>query len=36
MEIVKWVPPLCSPDFGETGKLYDYPTKKILSYRPPA
>jgi NAD(P)-dependent dehydrogenase (short-subunit alcohol dehydrogenase family) len=26
---------LCLPSFGETGKIYDYRYKKLLSYRPP-
>ena len=26
---------LCVPSFGETGKIYDYRYKKLLSYRPP-
>src|SRR6185369_6795341 len=35
-EVAEKIVPLCSPDFSESGKLYDYPTKKLLSYRPPA
>ena len=31
-EIVK----LCLPTFEETGKLYDYPTRKLLAFRSPA
>lgn len=31
-----FVVPLCAPDFTETGKLYDYPTKALLSFRKPA
>ncbi|MBB4196356.1 oxidoreductase [Rhodoblastus sphagnicola] len=27
---------LCAPDWTETGKLYDFPTDKVLSYQPPA
>jgi NAD(P)-dependent dehydrogenase (short-subunit alcohol dehydrogenase family) len=30
------ITPLCSPAFNETGKLYDFPTGKLLSFRPPA
>jgi hypothetical protein len=26
---------LCSPDFQETGKLYDFPKQRLLSFRPP-
>jgi NAD(P)-dependent dehydrogenase (short-subunit alcohol dehydrogenase family) len=27
---------LCLPSFGETGRLYDYPSKKFLDFRRPA
>jgi NAD(P)-dependent dehydrogenase (short-subunit alcohol dehydrogenase family) len=27
---------LCLPAFSETGKLYDYPSAKLLEFRPPA
>ncbi len=27
---------LCLPSFGESGKLYDYPSQKLLSFRGPA
>jgi NAD(P)-dependent dehydrogenase (short-subunit alcohol dehydrogenase family) len=27
---------LCEPAWGETGKLYDFPTDKVLSYQSPA
>jgi NAD(P)-dependent dehydrogenase (short-subunit alcohol dehydrogenase family) len=27
---------LCLPGFQESGKLYDYPTKKLLDFQPPA
>ena len=27
---------LCLPGFGESGKLYDYPSKKLLEFQPPA
>jgi len=26
---------LCLPSFNETGKLYNYPTKKLMEFRPP-
>ena len=35
-QVAEKIVPLCSPDFNETGKLYDYPTGKLLSFRPPA
>lgn len=28
--------PLCLPSFAETGKLYDYPTHRLLDFRRPA
>ena len=28
--------PLCSPSWDETGKLYDYPTRTLMSFRAPA
>ncbi len=27
---------LCLPTFNETGKLYNYPTKTLMEFRPPA
>ncbi len=35
-QVAEKIVPLCSPGFNETGKLYDYPTGKLLSFRPPA
>jgi hypothetical protein len=26
---------LCLPEFSETGRLYDFPTRKLLSFRRP-
>ncbi len=34
--VAEKIMPLCSPAFNETGKLYDFPTGKLLSFRPPA
>jgi hypothetical protein len=28
--------PMCAPGWSETGKLYDYPTRTLLSFRAPA
>jgi hypothetical protein len=28
--------PMCAPDWPETGKFYDYPTRTLLSFHPPA
>ena len=35
-EVAGKITPLCSPDFNESGKLYDFPSGKLLSFRPPA
>jgi NAD(P)-dependent dehydrogenase (short-subunit alcohol dehydrogenase family) len=35
-DVAEKIVPLCSPDFSETGKVYDFPTGKLLSFRPPA
>jgi hypothetical protein len=34
--VAEKIVPLCSPAFNETGKLYDFPAGKLLSFRPPA
>jgi hypothetical protein len=28
--------PMCAPDWTETGKLYDYPTRTLMNFRVPA
>ncbi|MEA2863499.1 MAG: hypothetical protein QOC84_1455, partial [Bradyrhizobium sp.] len=28
--------PMCAPDWRETGKFYDYPTRTLMSFQPPA
>lgn len=28
--------PMCAPDWNETGRFYDYPTRTLMSFRPPA
>lgn len=35
-ELAPKVAALCAPDWTETGKLYDFPTDRVLSYQPPA
>jgi NAD(P)-dependent dehydrogenase (short-subunit alcohol dehydrogenase family) len=35
-EVAEQVLPLCLPDFTETGKLYDFPQRKLLSFQAPA
>jgi hypothetical protein len=27
---------MCAPDWTETGKFYDYPTRTLLDFRAPA
>jgi NAD(P)-dependent dehydrogenase (short-subunit alcohol dehydrogenase family) len=35
-QVADAIVPLCLPTFRETGKLYDYPQRKLLSFRAPA
>jgi NAD(P)-dependent dehydrogenase (short-subunit alcohol dehydrogenase family) len=35
-QVAETILPLCLPGFQETGKLYDYPQRKLLSFRAPA
>jgi NAD(P)-dependent dehydrogenase (short-subunit alcohol dehydrogenase family) len=35
-QVAESIVQLCLPDFTETGKLYDYPSKKLQSFREPA
>jgi NAD(P)-dependent dehydrogenase (short-subunit alcohol dehydrogenase family) len=35
-EVAEFIVPMCSPDWTETGKLYDYKARKLLSFHPPA
>ena len=35
-EVAAHLVPLCLPSFAESGKLYDFPQKKLLSFRAPA
>lgn len=35
-QVAATIVPLCLPDFNETGKLYDYPRRKLLQFREPA
>jgi len=35
-QVAEQILPLCLPSFAETGRLYDYPTKKLLDFMPPA
>lgn len=36
MQVAEEIVKLCLPSFEETGKLYDYPTRKLLAFRSPA
>jgi NAD(P)-dependent dehydrogenase (short-subunit alcohol dehydrogenase family) len=35
-QAAEFIVPMCTPDWTETGKLYDYPTRKLQSFRAPA
>jgi len=35
-QVAEWIVPMCAPDWTETGKLYDYPTRTLLGFRAPA
>ena len=34
-EVAELIVPMCSPEWMETGKLYDYTTRSVLSFQPP-
>jgi NAD(P)-dependent dehydrogenase (short-subunit alcohol dehydrogenase family) len=35
-QVAELIVPMCAPGWTETGKLYDYPTRTLLSFREPA
>ena len=35
-QVAELILPMCAPAWTETGKLYDYPTRTLLSFRAPA
>ncbi len=35
-QVAEFILPMCTPDWSETGKLYDYKARKLLSFQPPA
>jgi NAD(P)-dependent dehydrogenase (short-subunit alcohol dehydrogenase family) len=35
-QVAELIVPMCSPDWSETGKVYDYKTRTLLSFRGPA
>jgi NAD(P)-dependent dehydrogenase (short-subunit alcohol dehydrogenase family) len=34
-QAAEFIVPMCAPDWSETGKLYDYPARKLMSFRAP-
>jgi NAD(P)-dependent dehydrogenase (short-subunit alcohol dehydrogenase family) len=35
-QVAELIVPMCAPDWTETGKLYDYPTRTLMAFRAPA
>ncbi|PNE23823.1 oxidoreductase, partial [Tannerella sp. oral taxon 808] len=35
-QVAEFIVPMCTPDWTETGKFYDYKTRSLMSFRPPA
>ncbi len=35
-QVAEFIVPLCLPSWNESGKLYDYPTRTLMSFRSPA
>jgi NAD(P)-dependent dehydrogenase (short-subunit alcohol dehydrogenase family) len=35
-QVAELIVPMCTPGWTETGKFYDYPTRTLLSFQPPA
>jgi NAD(P)-dependent dehydrogenase (short-subunit alcohol dehydrogenase family) len=35
-QVAEFIVPLLQPEWTETGKLYDYPTRKLINFHPPA
>jgi NAD(P)-dependent dehydrogenase (short-subunit alcohol dehydrogenase family) len=35
-QVAEFIVPMCTPNWTETGKLYDYTARKLLSFHPPA
>ena len=35
-QVAEFIMPMCSPEWTETGKLYDYKTRTLMSFRAPA
>ena len=35
-QAAEFIVPMCAPEWNETGKLYDYKTRTLMSFQPPA
>jgi NAD(P)-dependent dehydrogenase (short-subunit alcohol dehydrogenase family) len=35
-QVAEFIVPMCLPSWSETGKLYDYPARRLMSFRAPA
>ncbi|GLR88643.1 SDR family NAD(P)-dependent oxidoreductase [Bradyrhizobium iriomotense] len=35
-QVAEFIVPMCAPDWAETGKFYDYKSRTLMSFRPPA
>ncbi|MDI4235888.1 SDR family NAD(P)-dependent oxidoreductase [Bradyrhizobium sp. 31Argb] len=35
-QAAEFILPMCMPEWNETGKFYDYPSRKLMSFHPPA
>ena len=35
-QVAEFIVPMCTPDWSETGKLFEYRTRRLLSFRGPA
>ena len=35
-QVAEFIIPMCAPDWNETGKLFEYKTRRLLSFRAPA
>jgi NAD(P)-dependent dehydrogenase (short-subunit alcohol dehydrogenase family) len=35
-QVAEFIVPMCSPDWSETGKMFEYKTRSLLSFRAPA
>jgi hypothetical protein len=34
-QAAEFIVPMCAPSWTDTGKLFDYPSKTVMSFRPP-